>query len=641
MSGSILSDNTGSVLFMDNTIVIAGNNAHLGQPAVVSHSTTVSEYLQLLPIAQDAMHNSARSGREPVPRCEMGTREKVQGDINDWILPSEGDPMSTTNVLWLTGPAGAGKTAVAGSIADYCYEKGILAGSFFFSARGSQETRSKRYLISTLAYQIFQHKSLLGATGRALESIRHDPSIFTKLLKDQLEALIIQPLRDFIKNDKTIISALLPQVIIIDGLDEVHGAVPADRRAIDEQDEILSALLQAAYDPFFPFRLLIASRQEPNIENKFSELAPHITKTVVLDETYRPGADIKIFLKSRFTRIQLSRYSKNQVDDLDWPGETIIDQLVENSSGQFAYPAAIIRFIDNDKPPPKARLKLVLNWRPSSARQEDDPLKPFEHLDRLYEGIISDTPEPQLTVKWLRAINRSPGLPALFWRQFLASSEDEVDSAFQGLNSLVYIPPSDDHEAPYGFYHQSLMDFLEDGSRSRNIPSNPVEDFSQFVQKRFIETLKHKGPPIDNLAGEEKEAFISSFLSAVECLHPTYDEAHLFSKHDLMSCDMGWWMDRLIGETCCKPSTINRSFQFIHSPCPWYRCTKACKHWRKGILSVCKDRGWDTPSRAVLIRNRFTRVITIANRGLVGYPTEVHFRPPPADTNEASIANSN
>ena len=54
-------------------------------------------------------------------------------------------------ILHLTGPAGTGKTAIAGSIADTCDEEGLLAGSFFFASFVASETRrSKRCLVATL-----------------------------------------------------------------------------------------------------------------------------------------------------------------------------------------------------------------------------------------------------------------------------------------------------------------------------------------------------------------------------------------------------------------------------------------------------------------------------------------------------------
>lgn len=71
------------------------------------------------------------------------------------------------------------------------------------------------------------------------------------------------------------------------------------------------------------------------------------------------------------------------------------------------------------------------------------------------------------------------------------------------------------------------------------------------------------------------------------------------------------------------------------SQCPWYDCTVACKHWRKGILEACVSRGWSTPSTWILLRNRITRRITV-NDTVCGYPDDSHFCPPEKIATEAT-----
>ncbi|TEB30689.1 hypothetical protein FA13DRAFT_1733552 [Coprinellus micaceus] len=93
-------------------------------------------------IAIDAVHNSA--GRYDAPKCHEDTRKAVQEEIHGQIQEGD-DDAEPKKILWLTGPAGTGKTAIAGSIADTCDEEGLLAGSFFFASFLASETRrSKR-----------------------------------------------------------------------------------------------------------------------------------------------------------------------------------------------------------------------------------------------------------------------------------------------------------------------------------------------------------------------------------------------------------------------------------------------------------------------------------------------------------------
>ena len=69
------------------------------------------------------MHNSAE--RDPPPRCHPGTREKATEDIVHWIE----EPNPSSAVLWVSGRAGVGKTALMQKIAEL---DGIYFGGCFF-----------------------------------------------------------------------------------------------------------------------------------------------------------------------------------------------------------------------------------------------------------------------------------------------------------------------------------------------------------------------------------------------------------------------------------------------------------------------------------------------------------------------------
>ena len=66
-----------------------------------------------------------------------------------WAQGSE----TSRPILWLYGPAGAGKSAIAQTIAEKCDETGHLSASFFFS-RTSPGRDDMNHLIPTLAYQL-------------------------------------------------------------------------------------------------------------------------------------------------------------------------------------------------------------------------------------------------------------------------------------------------------------------------------------------------------------------------------------------------------------------------------------------------------------------------------------------------------
>jgi nucleoside-triphosphatase THEP1 len=405
------------------------------------------------------MHDSAE--RCDAPKCHPETRVAVQDELVNWIEHGD-EEEEPKRIVWVTGPAGGGKTAIMGSTADTCQKKGLLACGFFFSSfAASANRRLKRCLVATLAYQIVQHDALREVGDRILSYVERNPAIFERQLEVQLDQLLLQPLRE-IRRD-----AQSPKVILIDGLDECqteqYGDIarsPQDVVRANEADqkEILHALLKAANDPSFPFRIIIASRPEPTIQSFFIHTAHHTTKRIFLDNKYNPDADMLLFLEAKFAEIR-REYKLSS----SWPSEDVKQTLVGNASGQFVYVATVMRFIGGSSAPPDKLLGQVLELRVS-----DVSANPFAPLDALYTHILSSCPDPHLTVRWLTLIfifrifyNSS----ASFVRLFLESSPGEASYVLRGLNSLVFIPPTDDHTSPYSLFHKSLTDFLGAPSR--------------------------------------------------------------------------------------------------------------------------------------------------------------------------------
>ena len=76
-------------------------------------------------VSPNAFYDS--DNRDDPPKCHPNTRIAVINLIIDWA-----NGMIDTFMLWLYGPAGAGKTAIARRIAEIFAEHGFLLASFLF-----------------------------------------------------------------------------------------------------------------------------------------------------------------------------------------------------------------------------------------------------------------------------------------------------------------------------------------------------------------------------------------------------------------------------------------------------------------------------------------------------------------------------
>jgi Cdc6-like AAA superfamily ATPase len=267
-------------------------------------------------------HNSQE--RFPPPKCHPDTRKRILNDLMTLITWDLLPP-----ILWLYGPAGAGKSAIAQSIAERCEEENPkrLASSFFFSRRTS-DRNSEKHLVATISYQLAVN---LPKTKPIIEEIvENDPLVFSRSVKVQLQNLVVEPLRRVSKEYSP------HRFIIIDGLDECNGDA--------NQCSILYAIHEAVSGQRLPISFLIASRPEPHIRNFFNNNLFKLSQHIPLTQNSESRNDVKIFLRKEFKRI-----CKDRGLSTTWPSYQDIQTLAEKASGHFIYPSTVIRFIDDPR----------------------------------------------------------------------------------------------------------------------------------------------------------------------------------------------------------------------------------------------------------------------------------------------------
>ena len=319
-------------------------------------------------IAPGAFHNSEE--RYDPPKCHPHTRRAVLEKIMDWVK----DENKVALMLWLYGPAGAGKSAIAQTIAELLEEAGLLAAAFFFS-RNAAGRDDKTPLVATLVYQLV--KSIPEIRAHVLEAVELDPALFSCSIQAQIQALIIKPL-NAVADDEILAPTLLsrPRLIILDGLDEC--------RTTSAQTQILNALSTAVKHLRILLCFLIASRPEKDIRQAFNDqndLGSH-SFSIALDDTYQPDDDIRVFLQLTFEEIKRNHPSRAHFPT-SWPTSEDIGRLVKKSSGQFIFASTVAKYVNSHRHWPPDRSKIIFGQ--SDPGQET----PFAELDALYHFILS------------------------------------------------------------------------------------------------------------------------------------------------------------------------------------------------------------------------------------------------------------
>ncbi|KAF8802001.1 hypothetical protein BYT27DRAFT_7197458 [Phlegmacium glaucopus] len=431
-------------------------------------------------IAPGAFHNS--SERYDPPKCHPSTRVAVLQHIMTWI----NDLHKIFFFMWLYGPAGAGKSAIAQSIAELCHDANILAASFFFSRTAVGRNDESR-LIPTLVYQLCL--SIPPIRKYVEDTIKRDPLVLSRSLEAQIRSLMVDPLRRALLDKKDAMSLHSgPKVIIIDGLDEC--GTPKVQRYV------ISALATAVQEIPLPLSFLVASRPEQIIRDTFNAEPLHsMTRQLALDDSYCPDKDIKLFFQSKFDEIKQNHPLRNLLPP-GWPSDSEIIRLVQKSSGQFIYASTVMKYLDSPYHRPTDRLDIIFGLSNPGVDT------PFAELDALYIHIFSKVKDINraLEILSLLVLKQSiiPLTAELLEKLFFLRHGD-AHIIFSDLHSIMDVPPpsTDRKLSQIRIYHASLADFLLDKSRSvkfyidaGNAHANLTQYFLKHLSKMDPSTLE-------------------------------------------------------------------------------------------------------------------------------------------------------
>ncbi|KAE9410683.1 hypothetical protein BT96DRAFT_234785 [Gymnopus androsaceus JB14] len=383
-----------------------------------------------------AFYNSEQ--RFPPPNCHPGTRTEVLGILRSWIT----DVADSTSIYWLYGAAGVGKSAVAPTISEE-FAASHLAATFFF-ARADPSRNNPTSFVTTISHQLATSPSLGPLLKYPINlAIRENPNIVHAILEEQFQDLIMRPCIWLTETCRLTTERWkdLPRLIVIDGLDECVD--------IRSQERLLSIIRAAkTATPPLPIKFLICSRPEPRIRNAFSHHVFHrIMDCTDIGESFESGKDIANYLRDEFDRIRQEHGRSMAHLAADWPGNGIIQQLVQRACGQFIYATTVLKYIGDYDGFPVERLEIILK-----ITVPDDFDSPYPDLDLLYMQILSVCTQQELLLDVMAHVLNHTGIfldkhyeqtSSMIIEGLFCLPKGKVWALLSRVHSVLFIPEND------------------------------------------------------------------------------------------------------------------------------------------------------------------------------------------------------
>ena len=413
-------------------------------------------------VSPNAFYDS--DNRPDPPKCHPKTRVAVINKIIDWATG-----MIDTNafILWLYGPAGAGKTAIARKVAELFAERGLLLASFLFF-RSDSKRNTMKSLVANITYRVAS--VIPGARETINTIIEADPLIFSYSVEMQLTKLVFEPLR-LLVDQGYFSDKLFPSLIVIDSLDECLDK--------NSQTNLILVLFSSVARYQLPLKFLIVSRPEFHIKSVIAIASEQsIVSHLELNNDFLPDDDIRYFLTDKFREIKTCHPFRSGIPS-SWPSKQQIDTLICKASASLA-----VHFINSTCNSPTRQLDIVLDLCPSINYD-----LPFTELDTLYTYILSCTKSLDLVLRILgfydvlieACVDDDSESPVEFIEFLLGLEYGDVCIYLSPLNSFLEVQECNGYPDIL-FHHSSFMDFLRSAERSGDYYIDPRKSHFLIAQ---------------------------------------------------------------------------------------------------------------------------------------------------------------
>jgi hypothetical protein len=262
------------------------------------------------------------AGLDTRKECLQGTRTEILSEITDWV-DSAGE--NVPRVLWLSGPAGKGKSAIAHTIAKWYNDAGGLGSCYSFDRQREADRRHEK-IFSTIARDLADRDPEM---RQALADAVHAASSLKKTadINQQWQKLLIEPL------GKSSGSTEERVVIVIDALDESGG--------VETRRDLLRILAGKHQNPAVPkltdlpgnLRFIVTSRPLDDIDAEFQGVQG--VRQMSMDDI--PPAS---------TERDICAYVSKELEGLDFQDREFA-VLAEKADGLFEWARLACEYIKN------------------------------------------------------------------------------------------------------------------------------------------------------------------------------------------------------------------------------------------------------------------------------------------------------
>ena len=285
--------------------------------------------------------------------CMDGTRQSLLDQIMDWVANGSGEAnVLQSNIYWIYGSPGVGKTSLAHSICAMLHEQNHLAGAFF-CRRDDPNLSEPMNILPTCIHKL----AIVFPPFRTIvaKHLRDDPNLTLESMKGSF-------FLDFIRSlprhpERTL-------AFVIDALDECGNA--------RTRPGLLKVLTDAATQAPW-LKIIITSRTEVDIQHFFDTLTQSSYLPYDLATDHDASADLRTFARSQFNLVASDWHLP-----ISWPEESDFNRAISRANGLFIFIKTLILVLERCEDPKKT-LKAAL---------QDSARTGLESLYELYSSIL-------------------------------------------------------------------------------------------------------------------------------------------------------------------------------------------------------------------------------------------------------------